>query len=195
MDFELRKTHIVLEREFHEFGGTDTGAGPLLLGGICGVVGNPFSGQFVEDLEPAMKLLEPLGFRLAGELLEAMGCSPKEIEAYGKGAIVGSNGELEHGALWHAPGGYGMREVLGGAMAIVPSIKKIGAVGASIDIPLGHVNAAYVRSHFNTLQLQVADAPRSDELVFCLSMATGPRIHARMGGLRVDQIIGKDGLR
>jgi hypothetical protein len=193
VSFTVRKIVITLDRSSHEFG-PPKGVS-LLLGGICGVVSNPFAGRHVEILEPAMKDLEPLGLQLAGELLTAMDCKPGDIEAYGKGCIVGANGELEHGALWHAPGGYGMRQVLGDTRAIVPSTKKVGPVGATIDIPLAHTNAAYVRSHFHTLTLQVPDAPRPDELVFCLAMATGPRIHARMGGLQANDIIGEDGLR
>lgn len=193
MTFTERKIYIALDRSTHEFG--PPSEKPLLVAGICGVVSNPFAGRHVADLEPAMKELEPLGLRLARELLDAMACTADDIEAYGKGAIVGVDGELEHGALWHAPGGYGMRQLLGDTRAIVPSTKKVGALGASIDIPLSHVNAAYVRSHFNTMQLQVPDAPRPDELVFCLAMATGPRIHARMGGLQAKDIVGKDGLR
>ena len=193
MTFTQRKTIIILDRSTHEFGPPRDK--PLLVAGICGVVSNPFAGGYVEEIEPAMKELEPLGLRLARELLDAMACSPGDIEAYGKGAIVGAAGELEHGALWHAPGGWGMRELLGDTRAIVPSTKKVGPVGASIDIPLAHVNAAYVRSHFTTMQLQVPDAPRPDEIVFCLAMATGPRIHARMGGLQASDITGEDGLR
>jgi hypothetical protein len=191
--FKLRKTLIVLEKSYHNHG--PTAKKPLFVGGICGVVSNPYAGQYVNDLESGMEELKPLGFLLATELLDSMGCAAGDIESYGKGSIVGADGELEHGALWHAPGGYGMREVLGNTKAIVPSTKKVGALGVSIDIPLAHVNAAYVRSHFQSLQLQVPDAPRSDELVFCLAMATGPRIHARMGGLAADEITGKDGLR
>ena len=193
MSFTVRKIVITLDRSSHEFGPPKGES--LLLGGICGVVSNPFAGRHVEILEPAMKDLEPLGLQLAGELLKAMDCEPGDIEAYGKGSIIGANGELEHGALWHAPGGYGMRQVLGETRAIVPSTKKVGPVGATIDIPLAHTNAAYVRSHFHTLSLQVPDAPRPDELVFCLAMATGPRIHARMGGLQANDILGEDGLR
>lgn len=193
MTFKERKTLIVLDRSTHEFG--PPSEKPLVVAGICGVVNNPFAGRHVADLEPAMKELEPLGLRLARELMDAMACSADNIEAYGKGAIIGAEGELEHGALWHAPGGYGMRQLLGDTRAIVPSTKKVGPLGAAIDIPLAHVNAAYVRSHFHTIQLQVPDAPRPNEIVFCLAMATGPRIHARMGGLQATDIVGEDGLR
>ncbi|MGE0233101.1 MAG: amino acid synthesis family protein, partial [Flavobacteriaceae bacterium] len=97
--------------------------------------------------------------------------------------------------LWHVPGGYGMREVLGGAKAIVPSAKKVGGIGAAIDVPIHHVNAAYVRSHFDAMDVRVPDAPRASELVFVLAMTTGPRVHARVGGLQASEIKGEDGLR
>ena len=114
MTFTERKIFIALDRSTHEFG--PPSKKPLLVAGICGVVSNPFAGRRVADLEPAMKELEPLGLRLARELLNAMACSADDIEAYGKGAIVGVDGELEHGALWHAPGGYGMRQLLGNSV-------------------------------------------------------------------------------
>jgi hypothetical protein len=117
------------------------------------------------------------------------------VEGYGKGAIVGEAGEIEHGALWHVPGGYAMREMLGGAKAIVPSAKKVGGVGARLDVPITHVDASYVRSHFDAIEVGIADAPRSDEIVLVLAMTTGPRVHARVGGLAAKDIKGEDGLR
>ncbi|MGE4244722.1 MAG: amino acid synthesis family protein, partial [Parvibaculaceae bacterium] len=120
---------------------------------------------------------------------------PDIVEGYGKGSIVGTGGELEHGALWHAPGGYGMREVLGGAMAIVPSTKKVGGPGTRLDVPVTHINASYVRSHFDAIEVGIVDAPRADEILFALVMTTGARIHARVGGLKASEIKGKDGLR
>jgi hypothetical protein len=117
------------------------------------------------------------------------------VEGYGKGAIVGEAGELEHGGLWHAPGGYAMREVLGGAKAIVPSTKKVGGPGARLDVPVTHINASYVRSHFDAMEVGINDAPRRDELVLVLVMTTGARVHARAGGLEASQIKGEDGLR
>ncbi len=132
---------------------------------------------------------------MARRLIEALGGDARIVEAYGKGAIVGEAGEIEHGALWHAPGGYGMREILGGAKAIVPSAKKIGAPGTRLDVPVTHINASYVRSHFDSMEVGISDAPRSNELLFALVMTTGPRIHARVGGLRAEEIKGEDGLR
>src|SRR3954454_19176249 len=112
-----------------------------------------------------------------------------------RGAIVGSAGELEHGALWHVPGGYAMREMLGGAKAIVPSAKKVGAPGTRLDVPITHINASYVRSHFDAMEVGVPGAPKADEVVFILVMTTGGRIHARVGGLEASQVKGEDGLR
>src|SRR5690349_17738009 len=132
---------------------------------------------------------------MARRLVDALGGDPKVVEGYGKGAIIGERGELEHGALWHAPGGYAMREVLGGAKAIVPSTKKVGGPGARLDVPITHINASYVRSHFDAMEVGMSDAPRADEMVLALVMTTGPRIHARVGGLSATDIKGEDGLR
>ena len=106
-----------------------------------------------------------------------------------------SAGELEHGALWHVPGGYAMRELLGGAKAIVPSAKKVGGLGARLDVPITHKDASYVRSHFDAIEVGIADAPRANEIVLVLAMTTGPRVHARVGGLAVSEIKGEDGLQ
>ena len=190
---QIRKITTTVEEIRHD-GGPPADV-PVLRGGVCAVMKNPYAGQYVEDIMPMMEALKPVGLEMARRLIDALGGSPGNIEAYGKGSIVGSGGELEHGALWHAPGGYGMRELLGDAKAIVPSTKKVGGFGARIDIPLHHINAAYVRSHFNTLEMGVPDGPKADEIVFCLAMATGGRIHARVGGLAASEISGEDGLR
>ena len=147
--------------------------------------------------------LNPLGVDMARRLLAAIGVPAEGIEGYGKGAIVGSAGELEHGALWHVPGGYGMREVLGwkngkaggNAKAIVPSTKKVGAPGARLDVPVTHINASYVRSHFDAIEVGVPGHPRADEMIVILVMTTGPRVHERVGGLRASDVKGEDGLR
>ena len=144
---------------------------------------------------PFMEELRPLGIDLARRLIEALGGQPQAIQGYGKGAIVGTAGELEHGALWHAPGGHAMREALGDAKAIVPSTKKVGVAGTRLDVPITHINASYVRSHCDAIEVGVADAPRPDEIVFVLAMTTGGRIHARAGGLNASEIKGQDGLR
>src|SRR5690606_30778855 len=159
------------------------------------LVKNPFAGSYVEDIQGAMDDLKPLGLMLADRLIAALGGDVSAIDGYGKGAIVGTAGELEHGALWHVPGGYAMRERLGGAKAIVPSSKKVGPVGARLDVPLGHINAAYVRSHFDAIEVGLPDGPRPDEILFCLAMACGPRVHARMVRLAAADLKGEDGLR
>jgi hypothetical protein len=159
------------------------------------VIRNPYAGAYVEKIEAFMDDLKPLGLEMARRMLLALGSDPKAVEGYGKGAIVGSAGEVEHGALWHAPGGYAMREVLGGAKAIVASTKKVGGPGTRLDVPITHVNASYVRSHFDAMEIGITDAPRADEILLALVMTTGPRIHARSGGLKASEIKGEDGLR
>ena len=163
-------------------------------GAILIVLKNPFAGSYVEDVLPMMDALKPVGLEAAQELISLLG-GAGQIQSYGKGSIVGEDGELEHGALWHVPGGYAMREALGGALAIVPSAKKVGGMGCSLDVPITHINASYVRSHFDAMEVSIPDAPRRDEIVFSLVMTTGGRIHARMGGLQADQISANDGLR
>jgi len=158
------------------------------------VVHNPFAGRYEPEIAPAMDALAPLGARLAARLVDELG-GPDAVEGYGKGAIVGEDGELEHGALWHVPGGYAMREALGDALAIVPSSKKVGGPGTRLDVPLTHRDASYVRSHFDSMEVGVIDGPAPDEIVFVLVMSDGPRIHARVGGLAADQITERDGLR
>jgi hypothetical protein len=189
-EFTLRKTLLVVEEIVHEFGPPP--AVPRRRAACLAVVANPFVGRYAAELEPAMEDLKPLGLMMAERLVAALG---RGVDGYGKGAIVGEGGELEHGALWHVPGGYAMRELLGGSKAIVPSAKKVGGVGASLDVPLGHIDAAYVRSHFDAMEVRVPDAPRAGEIVFVLAMSVGPRVHARMGGLAASEVQGLDGLR
>lgn len=191
-DFPIRKITLQIE-EIHHDGGP-VAAQPRLRGAVLALVKNPFAGRYVPDLQPAMEDLKPLGLAMTDRLIAALG-GREGIDAYGKGAIVGAGGELEHGALWHAPGGYAMRERLGESRAIVPSAKKVGPMGARIDIPLGHINAAYVRGHFDAMEVGLPDGPRADEIVFVLAMAKGARIHSRMGGLEQHQVKGEDGLR
>lgn len=191
-DFALRKTLILLEDIIHE--GGPPPATPHQRGAIVAVVKNPFTGRFEPDLQPAMEALKPLGLMLTDRLIAALG-GREGIDGYGKGAIVGAAGEIEHGALWHVPGGYAMRERLGTSKAIVPSAMKVGPMAAGLDVPLGHINAAYVRSHFDAFTIAVPDAPRADEIAFILTMARGGRVHSRMGGLEAWDVKGEDGLR
>ena len=192
-EIAVRKYAVTVEEIFHE--GGPAASVPLKRGAAVAVIANPYAGRYVEDIQGFMDDLKPFGLAMAQRLLAAMGGDAKAIQGYGKGAIVGAAGELEHGALWHVPGGYAMRELLGDAKAIVPSTKKVGGPGTRLDIPVTHVNASYVRSHFDSFEIGITDAPRADELLFALVMTTGPRIHARVGGLKASEIKGKDGLR
>ncbi|MCC7319658.1 MAG: amino acid synthesis family protein [Rubellimicrobium sp.] len=191
----VRKILVQVEEIFHD--GGPAPATPLRRGAVLAVIENPFAGRYVAEIQPFMEDLRPLGADMAARLLAALGGDPAAIEGYGKGAVVGAAGELEHGALWHNPGGYAMRDLLGAdnSRAIVPSTKKVGGPGTRIDIPITHVNASYVRSHFDAIEVGLPDAPRASELLLVLSMTTGPRIHARSGGLAAADIAGKDGLR
>jgi hypothetical protein len=192
-EVKVRKRLLIIEEILHE--GGPVAAKPLKRGAAVAVIHNPFAGRYVEDIAPFMKDLEPLGLDMAHALVAALGGDAKAIQGYGKGAIVGAAGELEHGALWHVPGGYAMREILGDAKAIVPSTKKVGGPGTKLDVPVTHINASYVRSHFDAFEIGVTDAPRADEIALVLVMTTGSRIHARVGGLKASEIKGEDGLR
>lgn len=191
---EIRKFATFVEEIFHE--GGPVAATPLKVGAIAAVVRNPFAGRYVPEIAQLMEQLRPLGLEMSTRLAQALaGGDLSRIEGFGKGAIVGSAGELEHGALWHVPGGYAMRDLLGKAKAIVPSTKKVGPVGARLDVPVTHINASYVRGHFNAMEVGVSDAPRADEMVLILVMTTGARVHDRVGGLRASEVKGEDGLR
>jgi hypothetical protein len=220
---EIRRVLSQVEDIFHEFGPPP--AQPLRRGVVASVLRNPFAGRHEPDIGPMMEALNPVGLEMARALLAAMAVPAERIEGYGKGAIIGAAGELEHGALWHVPGGYAMRELLGwksdaasyakgkapaqggdalgpsstrqsgNALAIVPSTKKVGPPGAALDVPLTHINASYVRSHFDAVEVRVPGAPHADEMVLILAMSTGPRIHARVGGLAASAIAKWDGQR
>ncbi|CAI8880497.1 hypothetical protein D3C76_481410 [compost metagenome] len=188
----VRKVKLDVEEVFHE-GGPRLSA-PLRIAVATAVVANPYAGKYVEDLLPFMQELRALGAELSEQLIHTLG-GAKHVQAYGKGAIVGEDGELEHGAVWHEAGGWAMREALGNPKAIVPAAKTIGGPGCRVMIPLGHIQAAYVRSHFGVAEMTVWDGPRRGEIAFGLAMATGGRIHARLGGLAASDVKGEDGLR
>ena len=225
---EIRRVFTQVEDIHHEFG--PVVRVPLRRGAICAVLTNPYAGRYVENILTLMDALQPVGVDMAQRLRAAMDVPASRIESYGKGAIVGAAGELEHGALWHVPGGYAMRELLGwkgdrnayaqgqgpapagassatgqpaaqsaaqtgNALAIVPSTKKVGGPGTALDVPLTHINASYVRSHFDAIEVRVPGAPRADEIVFILAMSTGARVHARVGGLKAADIAQWNGLR
>lgn len=192
-EVQIRKKLIAVEEIFHE--GGPVAQTPLRRVAALVVIRNPYAGSYVEKIDGFMEDLKPLGLEMARSLVKALGGDPKVIEGYGKGAIVGTAGEIEHGALWHVPGGYAMREILGDAKAIVASTKKVGGPGTRLDVPVTHINASYVRSHFDAMEVGITDAPRADEIVLALVMTTGARVHARVGGLKASEIKGEDGLR
>ncbi len=213
---DIRRIFTQVEDIFHE--GGPRAAVPLRRGAIAAVLTNPYAGRYEPDILPMMEALNPVGLDMARRLLAALDVTADRIQGYGKGAIIGAAGELEHGALWHVPGGYAMRELLGwkgdaaayakgqdsqtrsggqsgNALAIVPSTKKVGGPGTTLDVPLTHINAAYVRSHFDAMEVRVPGAPRPDEMIVILAMSTGARVHARVGGLAADAIAQWNGLR
>ena len=191
-DVRLTKLIFCQPEIFHE-GGPKPALSQRRAAALA-VIENPFAGRYVDEIQPFMEPLKPLGLTMAERLVTLLG-GADQIEGYGKGAIIGEAGELEHGALWHAPGGYAMREVLGGAKAIVPSTKKVGGPGTRLDVPVTHINASYVRSHFDAIEVGLNDAPKADEMAVVLVMTTGARIHNRAGGLAASDITGEDGLR
>ena len=191
-DVVLRKMLSGIEEIRHEGGPVPDR--PLRRAVALAVIANPFAGAYAPDIQGFMDDLKPLGLAMAQRLTALIGGADR-VEGYGKGAIVGLRGESEHGALWHVPGGYAMREVLGGAKAIVPSTKKVGPPGTRLDVPVTHIDASYVRSHFDAIEVGLNDAPRANEMVQALVMTDAPRIHARSGGLAAADIEGKDGLR
>lgn len=188
----LRKTAFAVEEIFHEGGPVPENSLKRAAG--IAVIENPFAGRYEPDIQWFMEDLKPLGLLMAQRLIDLLG-GPTQIEGYGKGAMIGEAGELEHGALWHAPGGYAMRQLLDNSNAIVPSTKKVVGVGGRLDVPITHINASYVRSHFDAMEVGLSDAPKAGEMALVLAMSTGPRIHDRAGGLAAAEIEGRDGLR
>jgi hypothetical protein len=190
---KVRKFVATIEETHHD--GGPLLARPVTKAVVGALVANPYAGRHVADLQPMMKALEPLAVDLTERVMKILGAGGADLEAYGKGVIVGLAGELEHAALWHQPSGFGIRHAMGGAKSIVPSTVKVAAAGARIDIPLHHVTAAYVRSHFDAMEFCVPDGPKPDEIVFIVAAAIGGRPHARVGGLTVDGIKLGDGQR
>ena len=191
-EVRLRKLVFNLEEVLHE-GGPPPDQRHLRASGMA-VIANPFAGRYEPEIRSFMEPLRPIGLELARRLVVMLG-GVDQVQGYGKGAMVGEAGELEHGALWHEPGGYAMREVLNGTKAIVPSSKKVVGVGVRLDVPITHINASYVRSHFDSMEVGCSDSPRRGEMALILVMSNGARVHNRAGGLDAAQIKGEDGLR
>ncbi|EBA06783.1 amino acid synthesis family protein [Sagittula stellata] len=160
------------------------------------VIANPYAGRYVEDLAELIGTGAELGALLGTEALAALGCAAGDVQGYGKAALVGEDGELEHAAaLLHPTLGAPLRDVLGGGKALVPSSKAMGGPGTVIDVPLGHKDAAYVRSHFDGMRLQLPDAPRRGEIVVAVALQLGGRPNPRVSGLTHAEVTGADGLR
>jgi hypothetical protein len=160
------------------------------------VIENPFAGTYVEDLAPLVAIGEELGALLTARAVAALGIQGDAAQSYGKAALVGENGELEHAAaILHPKMGMPVRKALGKGAALIPSSKKRGGPGAVLDIPLGHKDAAFVRSHFDGMEVRVNDAPRANEIMVAIAITDGGRPLPRVGGLTIHDIKGEDGLR
>jgi hypothetical protein len=160
------------------------------------VIENPFAGKYVENLDELIAIGEELGKLLGNKCVAALGIAPEQAESYGKAAVVGENGELEHAAaILHPKLGAPLRQAVQKGAALVPSAKKIGGIGTAIDVPLGHKDAAFVRSHFDAMEARVADAPRANEIMVAVVVTDSGRPLARIGGLQKSQVKGEDGLR
>ncbi|WP_284943975.1 amino acid synthesis family protein [Acidisoma cladoniae] len=167
---------------------------PTRRAAAIAVIANPFAGRYEKDLSALTEIGAELGALLTQRALQALGT--EHVESFGKAAIVGEGGEIEHAAaILHPKLGAPMRAVIGGGAALVPSAKKRATMGAPIDVPLGHRNAAFVRSHFDAMEIRVADAPRPNEILVVVVLTESGRPAARVGGLATADIIGQDGLR
>ncbi|APO79417.1 amino acid synthesis family protein (plasmid) [Rhizobium etli 8C-3] len=194
MKAEIRKLAVFLEETHSEMGRTVSP--PTRKAAAVAVIRNPFAGRYVEDLTPLIDIGAELGGLLGEKCVAALGIEPSEAQSYGKAAMVGENGELEHAAaLLHPAMGKPLRAAVEKGAALVPSSKKRGGPGQALDIPLGHKDAAFVRSHFDGMEVSLNDSPRADEIMVAVAVTDSGRPFARIGGLKVDEIEGKDGLR
>ena len=194
MSAEIRKIVVQLEETRLEMGVPVRP--PTRRALAMAVISNPCAGRYVENLDELVAVGEELGALLGGKCVEALGIRPELAESYGKAAIVGEGGELEHAAaILHPKLGAPLRRVVGKGAALVPSAKKVGGLGTAIDVPLGHKDAAFVRSHFDAIEARVADAPRAAEIVVAVAVTDSGRPLPRVGGLQKHEIKGEDGLR
>ena len=193
MDIEIRKIVTIIEEIFSD--GGKKAVKPIRRVAALAVLKNPYAGKYQEDLNLLIDYSEEIGRVLSEKAVKALGRDRKP-ESYGKAAIVGDMGELEHAAaLLHPKLGTPLRNAVGGGKAIIPSVKKIGKMGDTIDIPVHYKDAAFVRSHFDGLTVSIGDAPKSDEIVLAVAVTDGGRPHARVGGLKKEEAKGEDGLR
>jgi hypothetical protein len=190
----IRKIVTFVEETHSEMGKSITP--PTRRAAAAAVIENPLAGKYVEDLSELMEIGEELGTLLTERAVTALGIPGQSVESYGKAAAVGENGELEHAAaLLHPKFGTPVRKVLGKGAALIPSSKKRGGLGVALDIPLGHKDAAFVRSHFDGMEIRINDAPRANEIIVAVAVTDSGRPLPRVGGLTKDQIKGEDGLR
>ena len=194
MSADIRKIAVWVEETHQEAGRTVAPATRKAV--AVAVIANPFAGEYVEDLSPLMEIGAELGEILGKRCVEALGIRPDQAESYGKAAMVGENGELEHAAaLLHPKMGAPLRNEVEKGAALVPSSKKMGGPGQDLDVPLGHKDAAYVRSHFDGVEVRLNDAPRAHEILVAIAVTDSGRPLPRVGGLAHSDAIGKDGLR
>ncbi|HEY8566325.1 MAG TPA: amino acid synthesis family protein [Beijerinckiaceae bacterium] len=194
MPARIRKIVTVVEETRSEVGRVVDP--PVRRAAAVAVIENPFAGHYADDLAELVAIGEELGGLLAERAVAALGIPGDQVESYGKAAAVGEDGELEHAAaILHPKLGAPVRQALGGGAALIPSSKKRGGLGVPLDIPLGHKDAAFVRSHFDGMEVRVADAPRAGEIVVAVAVTDGGRPLPRVGGLTKDEIKGEDGLR
>ncbi len=194
MKADIRKTAVIVEETRKDIGKAVNP--PTRKAAAIAVIENPFAGRYVEDLSDLMAIGAELGGLLGEMCVEALGIAPEQAESYGKAAIVGENGEWEHAAaILHPKLGAPLRKAVEKGAALVPSVKKLGGPGTPIDVPLGHKDAAYVRSHFDGMEVRLPDAPRANEILVAIAVTDSGRPFPRVGGLTKDEIKVGDGLR
>jgi len=194
MSASIRKIAVWVEETHTEMGRPIVP--PTRKAVAVAVIANPFAGRYVEDLTPLIDIGAELGALLGERCVRALGIEPAQAQSYGKAAMVGEGGELEHAAaLLHPKMGAPLRVAVEKGAALVPSSKKMGGPGQDLDVPLGHKDAAYVRSHFDGIEVRLNDAPRAGEIMVAVAVTDSGRPLPRVGGLAHDQAIGKDGLR
>jgi Amino acid synthesis len=194
MKANIRKIVTFVEETRSEMGRVV--APPTRRAAALAVIENPYAGRYVEDLAGLMDIGEELGALLTERAIAALGIPGAQAQSYGKAAAVGENGELEHAAaILHPKLGTAVRKALGKGAALIPSSKKRGGPGVALDVPLGHKDAGFVRSHFDGMEVRIADAPRANEIIVAIAVTDSGRPHPRVGGLKHDEIKGEDGLR